>query len=96
MKPERFDEMVEICRVLAKGIPFYGLIYYEINGFVYFSELPFFLVVGGCHIESLNMTGKLEICLIWREFVGSKIENNSIFESIDYYMHNARMKVEVI
>lgn len=52
--------------------------------------------MGGCHVESLNMTGKLEICLIWREFVGSKIEYNSIFESIDYYMHNARMKVEVI
>lgn len=43
MKPERFDEMVEICRVLAKDIPFYGLIYYEINGFVYFSELLFSL-----------------------------------------------------
>ena len=40
-KPSRFDEMIQIARILSKDIPFLRVDLYEINGFVYFSELTF-------------------------------------------------------
>jgi hypothetical protein len=41
-KPETFEEMADICRVLAKDIPFLRVDLYQINGKVYFSELTLY------------------------------------------------------
>lgn len=41
-KPEKFDEMLDICRVLSKDFPHVRVdLYYE-NGKIYFGELTFF------------------------------------------------------
>ena len=40
-KPANFEKMKDICRVLAKAIPFLRVDLYEINGQIYFSELTF-------------------------------------------------------
>ena len=40
-KPVNFEKMKDICRVLAKDIPFLRVDLYEINGQIYFSELTF-------------------------------------------------------
>lgn len=40
-KPSCFEEMLEICKKLAKNIPFLRVDLYEINGKIYFSELTF-------------------------------------------------------
>ena len=41
-KPINFDKMVELSKILAKGIPFLRVDFYEINGAIYFGELTFF------------------------------------------------------
>ena len=40
-KPDTYDEMIEVARKLAKGIPFVRIDLYDINGKVYFSEITF-------------------------------------------------------
>ena len=40
-KPEKYDEMLEICRKLTKGTSFLRCDLYEADGKVYFSELTF-------------------------------------------------------
>ena len=40
-KPENFDEMIELCQKLSKGIPFVRVDLYNINKQVYFSEFTF-------------------------------------------------------
>ena len=40
-KPSKYDEMVDIAKKLAEGIPFVRIDLYEINGEVYFSEITF-------------------------------------------------------
>lgn len=42
LRPEHFDEMIEIAETLAKGIPEVRIDLYEINGRVYFGEMTFF------------------------------------------------------
>lgn len=45
-KPEKFDEMIEICRILSKDFPHVRVdLYYE-NGNIYFGELTFFHFAG--------------------------------------------------
>jgi len=41
-KPKSFEQMVEICKTLSKGIPFLRVDLYEINKEIYFSELTFY------------------------------------------------------
>lgn len=40
-KPEHFEEMLHLARILSKDIPFCRTDFYEINGKVYFGELTF-------------------------------------------------------
>lgn len=40
-KPNRFNEMIEISRILSKGIPFLRVDLYEVNNEIFFSELTF-------------------------------------------------------
>ncbi|MBS6764911.1 MAG: glycosyl transferase [Clostridium sp.] len=40
--PANFEHMIEITKVLSKGIPFVRVDLYEINGQVYFGEMTFF------------------------------------------------------
>lgn len=40
-KPKNYDDMLRICKMLSKDIPFLRVDLYEINGHVYFSELTF-------------------------------------------------------
>ena len=40
-KPEKYEEMLEIGRLLSKGFPFLRVDLYEIGGKIYFSELTF-------------------------------------------------------
>lgn len=41
-KPKGFEEMVELAKVLSKGIPHVRVDFYDINGKVYFGEMTFF------------------------------------------------------
>lgn len=41
-KPQKFEQMLEICRKLSKGIPFVRVDVYEIAGSVLWSELTFY------------------------------------------------------
>ena len=41
-KPVYFNKMCEFAGVLAKGIPFVRVDFYEINGQIYFGELTFY------------------------------------------------------
>lgn len=45
-KPETFDKMLELANVLAEGIPFSRIDFYEVNGQVYFGEITFFPASG--------------------------------------------------
>lgn len=40
-KPKSFDRMIEISRILSKGIPHVRVDLYDINGHIYFGELTF-------------------------------------------------------
>ena len=42
VKPENFDEMLEVAGKLSKGIPHVRVDLYNINGKIYFGELTFF------------------------------------------------------
>jgi len=45
-KPEKFEEMLEICRILSKDFPHVRVdLYYE-NGNIYFGELTYFHMSG--------------------------------------------------
>ena len=41
-KPEKFDEMLNICRILSKDFPHVRVDLYFENGKIYFGELTFF------------------------------------------------------
>ncbi|MBE5819572.1 MAG: glycosyl transferase [Clostridiales bacterium] len=41
-KPENFEEMKELAKVLSKDIPFVRVDFYEIEGKIYFGELTFY------------------------------------------------------
>ena len=41
-KPEKFDEMLNICRILSKDFPHVRVDLYNENGKIYFGELTFF------------------------------------------------------
>lgn len=45
-KPEHFDEMIEIAKILSKDISFLRVDLYEVNSNVYFSELTFYPTAG--------------------------------------------------
>ena len=42
VKPENFEEMLEVASKLSKGIPHVRVDLYNINGRIYFGELTFF------------------------------------------------------
>lgn len=41
-KPETFDKMIELSKVLSKGIPHIRVDFYEVDGKLYFGELTFY------------------------------------------------------
>jgi hypothetical protein len=41
-KPENFEKMKSLCKILAKDIPHVRVDFYEVNGHVYFGEMTFF------------------------------------------------------
>lgn len=41
-KPETFDKMVELSRMLSKGFPHVRVDFYEVEGHLYFGELTFY------------------------------------------------------
>lgn len=45
-KPKKYDEMIEMAKILSKDIPFLRVDLYEINGEIYFSELTFYPTAG--------------------------------------------------
>lgn len=45
-KPEKLEEMIELAKVLSKGIPFVRIDFYEVSGRVYFGEITFFPASG--------------------------------------------------
>ena len=45
-KPESFDEMISMARILSKGIPHVRVDFYDINGKAYWGELTFFSMSG--------------------------------------------------
>ena len=50
-KPKKFDEMLEIAKVLSKGMPFVRVDLYEVEEKVLFSELTFFPCSGAIPFE---------------------------------------------
>ena len=45
-KPENYDKMIEICRILSKDFPHVRVDLYNIKGKIYFGELTFFTSAG--------------------------------------------------
>lgn len=45
-KPQNFEKMIELARVLAAGIPHVRVDFYEIEGHVYFGEMTFYHMAG--------------------------------------------------
>lgn len=45
-KPKGFDEMVNLAKILSKGIPHVRVDFYDINGKVYFGEMTFYHLGG--------------------------------------------------
>jgi len=41
-KPQSFDKMIQLARVLSKGLPHVRCDFYDVNGHVYFGELTFY------------------------------------------------------
>lgn len=41
-KPDTFDKMIELARVLSKGMPHVRVDFYEVDGKLYFGELTFY------------------------------------------------------
>ena len=41
-KPQNFEKMLELAKILSKGIPFLRVDFYEANGKIYFGELTFY------------------------------------------------------
>ena len=50
-KPLNFNKMIELAKILSKGIPFVRVDFYEVNGKIYFGELTFF---PGCGFEEFT------------------------------------------
>jgi hypothetical protein len=46
LKPENFDDMVEIAKNLSVGMPFLRVDLYNVKGQIYFGELTFFPASG--------------------------------------------------
>lgn len=66
-KPERLEEMVDICRKLAYGIPFVRIDLYVIDECIYFGEITFFPASGYGEFNPSN----------WNYILGSLINLNS-------------------
>lgn len=50
-KPQNYELMIELAEILAKGIPFIRVDFYEVKGHVYFGEMTFY---PGGGMESFN------------------------------------------
>lgn len=64
-KPEHFEKMVQLSKILSKNIHFVRVDFYEINGKVYFGELTFFPGGGLVNISPKEWDAKIGkyICL---------------------------------
>jgi len=51
IKPENYDKMVDICRVLSKNIPHVRIDLYNKNGQIYFGEFTFYHFSGMVNFE---------------------------------------------
>lgn len=58
-KPQKFEQMLEICRKLSKGIPFVRVDVYEIAGSVLWSELTFYPGSGFAMFEPKEWEDKI-------------------------------------
>ena len=58
-KPSKFNEMIEISKLLSKGIPFLRVDLYEVGGNIFFSELTFYPAGGFIPFKSKEMDEKL-------------------------------------
>lgn len=50
-KPSKFEEMVQLAKVLSKDMPFVRIDFYEVKGKVYFGEITFY---PGCGFEEFH------------------------------------------
>lgn len=50
-KPKNFEKMIELAKILSKGLPFVRVDFYEIEGKIFFGELTFF---PGCGLEEFT------------------------------------------
>ena len=67
-KPQNFDKMIELAKVLSKDIPHVRVDFYEINGNIYFGELTFY------HYSGFTKFNPNE----WDEKLGKYIEISNI------------------
>lgn len=58
-KPKNFDKMIELAEVLAKGIPFVRIDFYNVNGKIYFGEITFYPAAGIGKFEPSEWDEKL-------------------------------------
>lgn len=58
-KPEHYEKMKEVCRVLGENIPFVRVDFYEVNGKLYIGELTFFPGAGLETITPIEQDYKL-------------------------------------
>ncbi|WP_242966861.1 ATP-grasp fold amidoligase family protein [Desulfosporosinus sp. FKA] len=58
-KPSQFEKMKELAAIMAKGIPFSRIDFYEINKQVYFGEITFFPASGYAQFSPEEWDGKV-------------------------------------
>lgn len=57
-KPETFDKMIELSKVLSKGFPHVRVDFYEVDGKLYFGEITFYHFSGFMPFEPMEWDNK--------------------------------------
>ncbi len=53
-KPQSFNEMIDLSRILSEGMPHVRIDWYDIRGKLYFGEITFFDSAGFCSFDDYN------------------------------------------
>lgn len=80
-KPDNFNQMVEIVKVLCKDFEQVRVDLYNVNGRIYFGEMTF---TSGSGLEKIDKKANIMLGYLW----GGVISNKSNFESYEYLSPN--------
>lgn len=80
-KPDNFEKMIELAKILSEGIPFVRVDFYNIQGVIYFGEMTFY-PAGGFGILKPEE---------WNEIIGDMINLKN-----DFFNNNVAIKDNII